>query len=80
MNCERLEDIKVAIKRLPANDLESLVAWLSDYEQEIWDREIERDLKAGRLDSLIQSALKDIENGEFKDIFFQSWFPAIPRN
>ena len=33
-----------------------------------WDGEIEQDLKSGRLDKLIKSALNDIKDGEFKDI------------
>jgi hypothetical protein len=68
MNCERLEDIKAAIQRLPAQGFRSLASWIADYEHERWDSEIEEDLKSGRLDKLIKSALSDIENGEFKDM------------
>jgi len=68
MDCERLEDIKAAIQRLPAKEFRTLAAWMADYEQERWDGEIERDLKSGRLDELIKSALDDIKNGEFKDM------------
>jgi hypothetical protein len=68
MNNSQLEDIKKAIQKLPSNDFHRLLVWLADYEQEKWDAEIEGDLKAGRLDGLISSALKDIEAGEYKDI------------
>ena len=68
MNCERLEDIKAAIQRLPAGEFQSLALWIADYEQGRWDGQIEDDLESGRLDKLIKSALDDIKKGEFKDI------------
>ncbi len=68
MDCERLEDIKAAIQRLPAQQFRTLASWIADYQQERWDGEIEQDLKSGRLDKLIKSALDDIENGKFKDM------------
>ncbi len=68
MDCERLEDIKAAIQKLPAQEFRTLALWIADYEQKRWDGEIEQDLKSGRLDKLIKSALNDIKDGEFKDI------------
>jgi hypothetical protein len=68
MGCVRLEDIKAAIQRLPAQEFRTLASWIADYEQERWDGEIEQDLQSGRLDKLIKSALDDIKNGEFKDM------------
>jgi len=68
MNSERLEDIKAAIQRLPAQEFHTLASWIADYEQERWDAEIENDLKSGKLDKLIKSAIDDIQSGEFKDI------------
>ena len=68
MECQRLEDIKAAIQRLPIQELRTLATWIADYEQGRWDGEIEGDLKSGRLDKLIKSALNDIKNGEFKDM------------
>ncbi len=68
MDCERLEDIKVAIQRLTAQEFRTLASWIADLQQEKWDGEIEQDLRSGRLDKLIKSALNDIKNGEFKDM------------
>ncbi|MFZ2446533.1 MAG: hypothetical protein WAW37_09250 [Syntrophobacteraceae bacterium] len=68
MNCERLEDIKSTIQRLPDQEFRRLALWIADYEQERWDSEIEEDLKSGRLNKLIQSTLDDIQNGAFKDM------------
>jgi hypothetical protein len=68
MERERLEDIKAAIQRLPVQEFRTLATWIADYEQDRWDGEIEGDLKSGKLDKLIKSALNDIKNGEFKDM------------
>ncbi len=62
MDCERLEDIKAAIQKLPAQEFRTPASWIADYQQERWGGEIEQDLKSGRLDKLIKSALDDIKN------------------
>jgi hypothetical protein len=49
-------EIESAIAQLPARDFAELLAWLQEYRQRAWDKEIEDDLAAGRLDGLIAEA------------------------
>jgi len=58
-----IEEIKQAIVQLPAAELAQLTAWLEEYQAEEWDRQIERDAQAGKLDKLIQKAKEEFHAG-----------------
>lgn len=47
-----VQDIQTAIAELPAGEIESLLAWIEEYRADAWDRQIERDVEAGRFDAL----------------------------
>ena len=55
-----LPEIEAAIKQLPENDVRQLVGWIQNYLNEKWDRQMEEDLAAGKLDDLIVKAEADI--------------------
>jgi hypothetical protein len=55
-----IAEIESAIVQLPRRELAELIAWLRQYETEIWDRQIEDDLNAGRLDRLLSEV--DVEH------------------
>ena len=38
-------------------------AWLQEYHQQAWDKEIEDDLEAGRLDAMLAEVDKECEDG-----------------
>ena len=58
-----IKEIEKAIVQLPAEDLDKLAGWLEDYRAQMWDRQIERDLEAGRLDSLLAEVDEEYEAG-----------------
>ena len=58
-----VQEIEQAISRLPPNQLHELAAWLADYHHQVWDKQIETDLDAGRLDSVIAAAEKEYQAG-----------------
>lgn len=59
----RLEQVKSAIEALPARDFDRLRKWLADKAWDQWDRELERDLKAGKLDFLAAEARDEKKKG-----------------
>ena len=63
-----LPEIEAAIKQLPENDIRQLAAWLEDYVEEMWDKQIEADLTEGKLDKLIAKAEADIAANRVRDI------------
>ena len=56
-------EIESAIKKLSPNEVSKLSKWLEEFEARIWDKQIERDLKNGKLKSLIEEAEKDFAEG-----------------
>lgn len=45
-----LDEITAAIERLPASDVARVRAWLAEYADRLWDEQIERDERDGRLE------------------------------
>lgn len=58
-----IQEIEQAITQLPQTQLNELVVWLNEYHHRVWDQQIEDDLDAGRLDSVIAAAEKEYQAG-----------------
>lgn len=59
----RLEKIEREIEGLPPEDVRALGAWLDELRARLWDDEIRRDAKAGKLDALAAEALAEFRAG-----------------
>jgi len=64
----KLEQIEKSIAELSAEDLAKLQAWLEEFREEMWDRQIKSDVKAGKLDKLAEEALADLKAGRCREI------------
>ena len=51
-----VQEIEKEIQQLRPEQLQELATWFDEYRSVLWDEKIERDLGAGRLDSLVQNA------------------------
>lgn len=58
-----VKEIEFAITQLSVDDLADLMAWLEEYYAQVWDRQIEADLEAGRLDALLAEVDEEYEAG-----------------
>lgn len=58
-----ITDIQKAILDLPENEYAELRKWLSELDWERWDKQIEADSEAGRLDLLVEEAFDAKERG-----------------
>jgi hypothetical protein len=54
-----VEEIQVAIQSLSSQDVTYLRQWMSELDWDNWEREIEKDSDAGKLDFLIDEALAE---------------------
>jgi hypothetical protein len=63
-----IKEIESAILQLPLAERAELAAWLDELQAQAWDEQIERDLKAGRLDHLIQQAKEEIAAGRYRPL------------
>jgi hypothetical protein len=64
----QVQDIETAIAQLSPEELAELVDWFDRFHAEVWDRQIEADARAGRLDGLIRQADEDFEAGRCKPL------------
>jgi len=62
-----IEEIEAAVRRLSAQELDAFRAWFAEFDAAAWDRQIERDIAAGRLDALADEALDDLRQGRCTD-------------
>ncbi len=56
-------EIQQAILNLTAAEYAELMKWLDKLEEDPWDRQIEEDVKAGRLDFFKEEVLEAEKNG-----------------
>ena len=63
-----VKEIESAIANLPPAEIAELARWFEEFHAEIWDLQIERDLKAGRLDSLLEEAKQDLESNRCREL------------
>lgn len=64
----RVESLESEVWKLNPEELAAFRDWFADYDWQAWDRQIERDSAAGRLDALAAEALAEFERGESKEI------------
>jgi hypothetical protein len=63
-----VEDIKIALVQLPMPELLDFRSWFRQFEASLWDRQIEADVSAGKLDWLAAEALADFDAGRCTEL------------
>ena len=64
----KIEKLKTDIEKLSSEDAAELFRWLSEREWESWDKEMEGDSQAGRLDFLVREARQEKARGTLKEL------------
>lgn len=63
-----IEDIQAVIKSLPPEQYARLRDWFTERDWELWDRQIEADAAAAKLDFLIDEALTEKVQGKLREL------------
>jgi hypothetical protein len=63
-----LQELESAVSQLPAEELSAFARWCEEYMADAWDRRIEEDIKAGRLDEAARKVDSDFEAGRCKPL------------
>jgi hypothetical protein len=63
-----VEDIEKAVEQLTPKQLAKFRAWFEEYQARLFDEQIERDAKAGKLDKLAAEALQAYREGRVRDL------------
>ena len=64
----RVEAIEDQIQKLSSDEFSELRNWILERDWEHWDRQIERDAREGRLDTLFEGALEAHRKGETREL------------
>ncbi|HMD84018.1 MAG TPA: hypothetical protein VKO18_04880 [Terriglobia bacterium] len=64
----KIEELKTDIEKLSSAEVAELFRWLSEREWESWDKEMEADSQAGRLDFLVREACQEKAQGTLKEL------------
>ena len=63
-----VQELEAAIAKLPPAQLAALGEWFDEYRAGEWDRRIQSDAEAGRLDGLLNEARADIAAGRSRPL------------
>ncbi len=64
----KIERLEQQIRELSAQELAELRRWFVEYDADAWDRQIEADAKAGKLDHLMEVALAEYKAGKTRPL------------
>lgn len=64
----RLDELKAEIETLSSEEFTEIFRWFSEKPWERWDKEIEADSQAGRLDFLVREGREEKAKGTLKDL------------
>ena len=62
----RIEEIEAAIEGLPSAEYLRIVQWFREREQSRWDRQLDADSLAGKLDFLFDDADREVAGGHVR--------------
>jgi hypothetical protein len=63
-----VEKIEAQIQGLSPDELAEFRAWFIKFDAAAWDRRIEADVQAGKLDELIEEARAEFRSGRAREI------------
>jgi hypothetical protein len=60
--------IEQAVQQLPAHEFAEFSRWFAQFNEAVWDAQIEADADAGKLDKLATEALAEYHNGSAREL------------
>jgi len=63
-----VEEIEAEIAKLTPAEVRRVAKWLAEYKAEPWDKQIEEDAAAGKLDRFIEEALDEHRQGKTRPL------------
>lgn len=63
-----VKEIEREIKKLPSKRLTAFRDWFARFDSDAWDRQIEKDARAGKLGALAREALASYRSGKAREI------------
>lgn len=57
-----IKSLEAAVQALPPSALAEFRCWFADFDSNAWDRQLEADATAGKLDALLAEAVDDYKS------------------
>lgn len=64
----RVESLEKEVEKLTPEELAAFRDWFIEHDWQAWDRQLEEDVAAGKLDKLAAEALAEFERGETRGL------------
>jgi len=64
----KVENIEQEVRDLTPSELAAFRRWFLEFDAQVWDRQIEEDIREGRLDKLAEEALASHRDGKSKEL------------
>lgn len=61
-------EIQNAVIKLPKKEYRSFLNWFEHFEEEKWDKELEKDIYSGKLNHFGEKALEEFRKGKCKKL------------
>ncbi len=63
-----MQELELAVERLKPDELAAFTEWFERFVADAWDKKLEADIQAGKLDHLAKKADEDFESGRCKPL------------
>lgn len=63
-----VQEIEFAVQKLSSAELSRFRKWFAEYDWQLWDAQLEKDVAAGKLDALAKDALDDLAQGRCREL------------
>jgi hypothetical protein len=64
----KVKELENQIEQLSPGELAEFRRWYAEFDAQVWDRQFEADVKAGKLDALAEKALRDHAAGKSTEL------------
>ncbi len=64
----RVETLEERVRFLSREELAAFRAWFASFDADAWDRQIEADVQAGKLDTIADEAVAEYRRGESREL------------
>lgn len=64
----KIEELEQKVQALSPEELARFREWFLEFDWAAWDKQLERDVRAGKLDALAEKALRDHAAGKTKPL------------
>jgi hypothetical protein len=64
----KVESLEKEVEKLTREELAAFRDWFIEHDWQAWDRQLEEDVVAGKLDKIAAEALAEFERGETREL------------